>query len=189
MEEPNSTNSNEDYEELYSQMNANFHKTYGYLTTIFIRPSAEDYDMLLNYISSAPPGFKEMGQMWLDKFNVFIDSQPNTERPTLRQRSDALSTQFFINGEALSTAPMARPVPINRGSASASTTVSDLSFLPGDMPEIPQLRNDDKFNLVKVSYNELDQFFKIADKKTKFENLYDLLCAQACNTMFTQNRR
>ena len=29
----------------------------------------------------------------------------------------------------------------------------------------------DKFNYVKVAYNELEQFFKMADKKTKFENL------------------
>ena len=68
--------------------------------------------------------------------------------------------------------------------------VVDISFLPNDIITVPDLRVEhDKFSVVHVSYNELDQFFKTVDKKTKFENLYDVLCVCACHTMYTENGR
>lgn len=102
-----------------------------------------------------------------------------------------MNTQFFINGDNVSLVPrIQRPdSTLTIGGSSAVTgRVYDLSFLPGDITDIPDLRaGPESYNQVKVNYNELENFFKNADRTTKFENLYDVLVAQACQTMYTEN--
>jgi hypothetical protein len=52
---------------------------------------------------------------------------------------------------------------------------------------VPELRDEtgDKFNQLTVHYNELEQFFKVASSQTINENLLDVLCVQALETLYT----
>jgi len=174
-------------DDLWEEMNKYFETKYGLAKSIHISASPEDITKVINFMHDvSSKDLKDLGLLWLDKFNNFSDQHPKVGRPVLRDRTSNLNTQFFINGDGLSSAdnisthhsPMAHH----------SSTDHDLSFLPDTITTIPELRSVDlKFNAVKVSYNELDNFFQKADRTTKFENIYDLLCVQAGQTMYTEN--
>ena len=180
----------------WESLNTRFEKKYDRGAKIKIRPSEEDMNFVLNFIQDASePDYKELGSLWLEKFQNFID-EDRAEPIVLRPRTPALRTNHFIN-ESSSSLDAINNLLTPTGSASSISTsgdriprkVFDLSFLSDDMPSIPELRSDEKFQCVRVNYNELENFFRITDKKTKFENLYDILCVAACHTMYTENSR
>jgi hypothetical protein len=191
--ETNTTFGNESL--AWEGLNTRFEKKFDRGATIKIRPSDNDLDAVITFIADVKgQEYKELGNIWLFKFQSFIDAD-RTEPTVLRPRTPSLRTNFFINGQS-----QTMPTPDESSDTTAVATsdnishrypsrVIDLKILDGGIVPIPELRSEDKFTSVRVNYNELEYFFKTAEKKTRFENLYDLLCVAACNTMYVDNPR
>ena len=122
-----------------------------------------------------------LGTVFNPLFGFFEGVPPDAVlKPINGQQGNTTSTQSKSDKsktDVIVTTTAAQP---NKG------RMYDMSFLPDNMTEIPDLRESaDKFNTVIVNYNELERFFQVADRKTKFENLYDVLCINAVNTSYT----
>ena len=194
----------EDEEKTWMDLNRRLEVQYGLHKTLTTKPSNEDYTTVCNFIADSKiEDYKELGHLWLEKFNVYNDNEkqkapPKLRNPIPRQAKYTSSSSKDITSNDVDegnaqveahnqTTPLLPPVNVSRQNSVAHI---DLTMLSSDIPTVPPLRqNAEKFNHLKVSYNELEQFFKEASKDTKFENLYDLLCTLACNALYTESGR
>ena len=200
-----------DENDQWETLNRTFENNYGRGKNLTSAPTEEDMDTVVKFISSIKNSdLQYLAEIWLNKFHDFIDNNSSVKKSSsVKQSSTNISTSDRVlrsspNVAVTKISRIVRPINLPTSTSAVlnietqdfgSTPVMqpnkprsgfDMSFLPDSMTEIPDIReNAEKFNTVQVNYNELERFFQVADKKTKFENLFDLVCISAVNTLNT----
>lgn len=201
-------------EDVWFGLNSELHKCYGYGEMPSEKPSDSHMAATREFHMNCSESFKPLAMLWLRRFASYLNKEMSDSREienddtqlifsplsqtesgkNLRPRGPNLRTNFFIQGQNLSLAPLV--ASSSKDVQDSSNHDQDFSIFPENVINIPELINVQSeatgeiiFNTLKVGYNELEQFFKTADKRTKFENLYDVVVIQAVHSMFVHHPR
>ena len=142
-----------------------------------VNPS--DYETVLKFIEkSDDENGKYLCSLWLDKME-------NKNEGTVGKEVENATSDRILR----------RRSPINKTSTSIQDDVvlpNDVNALPIDYNalDIPSLLKDDTtYHHLKINYNELENFFRVADENTINENIYDMLCLHASNCLYVESAK
>ena len=163
----------------WEQLNSYLEVQYGTGKMLKRNVAASDYERVLKCIEeTADADTKYLCSLWLEKMDA------KKEATSQKQLYNAPSDRILR-----SRSPIGKVLQSSNDSIIIQEGLNALPSISVDI-DIPSLLKDDTtYAVLKIGYNELENFFRTADDDVINENLYDLLCLHASNCLYVESEK